>query len=414
MKKTLLIILLFPVFASAIGSNGTTQGISVRPSGSDCKGPAYYWAGSLNEPPLSGLRITFYTLKGKQLGNTIDVWNQKWVYLPKNSSSGTYGRAVCETSTTSKRFYKCTAFSATYINKTPSRIDYINTNRGDYTINNDSTIRPITADYVYYVDENFDSKKDYNPLWYTRDYAYQQEAFRSYFTSPAIVKEYMKIAGVKNVDPYTSSDYLFVIEPVVKAESCGTIRGIGTAVLSTADFAFFLYESPVSYGRYNNTTLNCLLPKTLRIVEEGEHSKIGNVTFKLPKLPQTCGDSNNNFSWQDRTINHVGIGMYLIYGDQVSRKYLGELNAIVYHTINLNQPFLTIYGDTRVLDVDSNWYQKESTIETDVYKKNPKYIVVLTPTVMKQIRVENRNINYSQISSSTFEKFKKTYASIFK
>lgn len=413
MKKIVLLVFLFPLFINALGTNGTTHGITVTPSNEGCAGAAYYWDGNATDPSKEGLRITFFDLNGKQLGNTVDVWNKKTVYSSATTER-TSGRAKCEASNSS-RFYKCTAYDVTFVNKTPSRIDYIHTNTSNYYVNNDSSIKPVTADYVYYVDINFDSKVAYNPLWYTKDDKYEQAIFKNYFTSPVVVAEYMKIAGVKNIDSSASNEYLFLLEPIVKASSCKTSKGIGTAVLSSADFAFFLYESPVSYGRFNNLGLNCEMPKSLTIVEEGEHSTIGNMTFKLPNLPEKCSSAGrDNFSWQDRTINKVGVGVYIVYGDQVCINCSGKRSAIVYHTINLNQPFLNIDGNTRTLGEDSNWYQKESTIDVNVYNQKPKYTVVLTPTIIKQIREENKNIKYSELSEATFEKFKTTYANIFK
>ena len=386
MRRILLIVLLFPMFIEALGSNGQTHGISAQ--GSDtCAG--YVWQGGIDRVAKVGIRISFYDLQGKKLGNTIDVWNRTDVY----SSTGDYN-AKCEVSTISKRFYKCvTSNNVFFVKGTPSRINYVNKNNIPNQLEQDS--------YTYYVDRNYAGAIDYNPLSYTRVDTYQNAKFKNYFTTPEVVAEYIKLAKITGIDTNNSTEYLFLLEPVVKIHHC--TAPTADKIVSSADFAYFFS----SYSDGKDQILNCDIPKSLSLVESGERAKVGKLQFQPPL-------DGSNISKEDRTTNKIGVGMYLVYGDQVCKNCTGKRDPIVYHTISLSHPFLDINGKIRTLDTNSNWHEKESTIDVDIYKKNPQYTVVLTPNIIKQIRTENKNIKYSELSTETFEQFKKNYASIFK
>ena len=85
-----------------------------------------------------------------------------------------------------------------------------------------------------------------------------------------------------------------------------------------------------------------------------------------------------------------------------------------YRTISLDNPFLNRDGTVRNLDTNSNWYEKENTINADIYLGSPKYTFILTPALMRRIRDDNKKIKYNELSAQTYEKFKKDFAEIFK
>ena len=85
---------------------------------------------------------------------------------------------------------------------------------------------------------------------------------------------------------------------------------------------------------------------------------------------------------------------------------------IVYHTINLAHPFVTSKnGSTRILSNSSNWYQKESTIDTSIYFKEPILTVTLGPSDITKIREYNKSLK--GIKNYNCAKFKENFSNIF-
>ena len=358
-KSISLLILLIPFGIKAIGTNGSTGAItpSGSSSGATCKSGSY-WAGSVAKPPLEAVRITFYDTKGKQLGNTIDLWDKTYVY----------NNAKCDTSTP----YKKCSVSTQFIEGTPSKIDYVN---GVNT-------QLVKGPYSYYVDTRYDAKTD-SPLIYTADG--REKAFKAYFTNADNIQKIMAVAGVKNINAQTSAEYNIILEPVWKVTHC-TSNAQG--VYSVADFAKFFPD--------NNFTLNCKFPRSLRL---STTVTLYGKTYTAPAA-RTCKDVPKTNYTKAEQYSTLGVGMFLIYGDEVCKgNCAGNYYKIVYRTLDLGNPFLGIDGKGRTLSTESNWYGKQNTIDSQVYEKKPLYTVTLTPSKIKQIRSDNvsKNINYSNI-----------------
>ena len=372
MKKTLKIILvifsLMPLCIRALESNigGITVPSSkttVKSTSKDCVNGIYRVKNVL------GVRVSFYDEKGKQLGETIDVWNQ-------NFRSGS---EVSNTLATNNGF-KPYSQKINHANGLPSRIDYYNKL---------ATFNLTGSTYNYYVD----TKATGNILNYDKDSA---TALRTYFTTPSVVQRYMNLTKVKGVTS-KNAEYTIVIETLIIAQGCKNLANYG-GVYTMADLG--------SLGKGNNINLYCAVPQYLYLTANG---KIGNIEFTKPNFAShVCFDkkgrttsTTQNFKYAELTgSSKLGVGMGFVYGKDVCKQSCeGQHYEIVYRTLDLNNPFLGIDGKIRTLSTESNWYGKQNTIDTAIYEKAPLYTVTLTPSMIRKIKADNatQNINYSNI-----------------
>ena len=109
--------------------------------------------------------------------------------------------------------------------------------------------------------------------------------------------------------------------------------------------------------------------------------------------------------------------MGFIYGTEVCKENCtsGKKYKVIYHTIDLNNPFLTENGDIREISNDSNWCEEPNAnsktckttfaIDKGIYSKTPFLTVTLTPSTIRKIKKDNKNINYSNITNDTCENF---------
>ncbi len=394
MKKILIIILLLSLNCGvkALGTNGTTNGLELKPfnSSEECY-TGYYWGGALNKPSTEGIRVSFYTLDGsKQLGKTIDVWTNDRLFNYDNEGK-TYGRLK----------EKITQQAVTLVSGTPSRLDYVN----------GVSSKLVTDNYTYFIDKDYEGKT-WSPLWYTKNGNSNQ--FKAYFTNPSIVKDYIKAADAKIdgvlIDASTSEEYIIILEPVIIANACKSQKPGYSGVYSSADFAKYIYSATA-----NSININCEVPQTLRLTSE---AKIGKYTFSAPSLKK-CSSTGENYTVKDRATGTTGVGMFLVYGNEVCKEncITGNKYQIVYRNIDLSNPFLDINGNKRTLDPDSNWYNDQksgnSVIDTKIYSKKPELTVTLTPTIIKSIRAYNKEHDYKSATDSTFKIFYSKFSSIF-
>ena len=382
MKKALIILLSFTFITKvyAIGSN--VSGVIVKPSQSTsvndttCPTGAYYMAGSNNY--LLGLRVTFYDNKGKQVGNTIDVWNQKV------TNANTDAAKVAQ-----NNGYTLYKIKINHANNQPSRIDYYHGVAFNLT----------GSDYYYYLD----SKATGDALFYTKDAA---KEMKKYFTTPEVVQRYMNITGANEIINIYQADYTIVLETLVKVGACG--NGIYGGVYTVADFGGLVKE----HNSINNFNLRCNVVKYLTLEYDGT---IGDIAFKKPDLTlKKCGYSSGNYTPEEVTTSNLGVGMGFVYGSEVCKENCSNKRyPIVYRVFDLNNPFLNKDGSVRNLSEKSNWYDKTDTIETDIYNKEPFLTVLLDATTIKKIREDNKKINYSNLNNVTCSKFRMDFQNIF-
>ena len=387
MKKALIILLSLLCITKvyAIGSN--VSGVIVEPKKStsvnddSCPTGAYYMAGSNNY--LLGLRVTFYDNKGKQVGNTIDVWNRK-VTNANNIVTDTDAAKVAE-----NNGYTLYKIKINHANNQPSRIDYYNGVPFNLT----------GSDYYYYLD----TKATGNALFYTKDAAAEM---KKYFTTPEVVQRYMNITEASKELNIYQLDYTIVIETLVKVGACG--EGIYGGVYTVADFGGLVRE----HNYINNINLRCNVVKYLSLEYDGN---IGGITFKKPNLAlKKCGYSSGNYTPDEVTKSNLGVGMGFVYGVEVCKENCSNIkHPIIYRTFDLNNPFLNKDGTVRDLSEKSNWYNKVDSIDKDIYSKKPFLTVILNPTTIKEIRKDNKNIDYSMLNKNTCSKFRNDFQSIF-
>ena len=165
-------------------------------------------------------------------------------------------------------------------------------------------------------------------------------------------------------------------------------------------------------GETDATLLGLYLEKT---------ATIGGYTFKLDSK-FNVNDKKKGVKYEHITGTY-GYGMSVITGSEVCKENCtsGKKYKVIYHTIDLNNPFLTANGEVRKLSNDSNWCEKPSSnsntckttykVTSDIYSKTPFLIVTLTPTTLKAIKDNNKTINYSNITNATCKTFWTTFKS---
>jgi hypothetical protein len=407
MKKTkfmLATLLLLPSLVLASSSlEGNMTGGYIKPStgqggsgGSGKNACAYYIGFTQSSYMTTGLRVTFYDTNGNQVGNTVDVWYwlSKFDYWNKNFVKQDNGTLV------NSLGFKVGQTTFTKFTPYISKYEYVNGIRDLIVMKEGNT-------YTYYYDDASryfgEAKGDYSksPLVYTNkaDRSYLKE----YFTTPSVMERYMKLAEVDKSIDVTLGNYKVTLEPLV---SLSRMSGSKCSVSYVGRYTLTDIGKLWASGkiRIENINLRCNLPKYLYLEKDNE---IGSYVFKAP-TKTSCATSETVGDW----FSNLGIGISIINGSEVcypncksAKKY-----KIVYHTINLANPFVkTDDGTNRVLSDSSNWYQKESTIDTSIYSKEPMLTVTLTPSDITKIREYNKD----GLRNYNCAKFKENFSNIF-
>lgn len=172
----------------------------------------------------------------------------------------------------------------------------------------------------------------------------------------------------------------------------------------------------VSENKYiNNFTLRCNVPMGVRLADD---FTLGNTTFTA--VPSShgkwCGYSKGKFTSKNIFNDNFGVGMAIIIGKDVCKDNcqvpteddpepkVDKKFKIVYHTINLLNPFIhSKTGKVRELDPSSNWYKKENIIDTAIYSKTPFLTVTLNPADITKIREYNNKVGFKEFGCSNFK-----------
>ncbi|MBQ4634102.1 MAG: hypothetical protein IJB71_02000 [Bacilli bacterium] len=272
--------------------------------------------------------------------------------------------------------------------------------------------------YIYYQDLTADSQKykknsEYHgPLLYNTQSAEKKE-LKNYFTTETVMARYLKLANADSIANIKSGNYTMIMEPMITVTGCKN---------ST--------EQPYKIGSYTASDMAFLVVKDVPMLANPHVKKVAG-WLKLAR-PETIGGisfttaSGTTFAY-DRILSNLGVGMAAILGTEVCRENCtpAKKYQVVYRTIDLNNPFLNQDGTIRTLSNDSNWCEGKNTatnrcdetyvIDTKIYEKEPMLTVVLTPNDIKNIRVDNKTIDYSAITVETCRTFRQNtkFSSIF-
>lgn len=261
--------------------------------------------------------------------------------------------------------------------------------------------------YVYYHDtishatNTYKGTEVFGNLIYSSQDATKKE-LRTYLTTESVMKRYLKMAGANNLVDIKEGNYTMLIEPVVSIGAC--IGGTYSGRYTSTDFGYILSIADAGV----NISLR-QFPGWLKIERD---INISGINFKVadPAIYPA-----KHYYKPEEILSTLGTGMSAILGTEVcgdkcvsSKRY-----PIVYRTFDLNNPFLNKDGSIRDLSEKSNWYDKTDTIETDIYSKGPFLTIILDPATIKQIRDDNKKINYSNLNNNTCSVFRNKYKSIF-
>ena len=397
MKKVLLLILVFFVSSHVNAANydanitGTTiEKPKPSTSSGTCPNGAYFLGNQ--STGILGMRVTFYSVEGIQLGNTIDVWSDHFY-----TSSKKFVEAKESLNFT---LYKTTTnFTYGY----PSRVDYINKGQNAFKL--------TRGEYHYYIDEVATKMKP-NPLRALIASGSGSTGLKNYFTTAEVVDRYAKLALVNADNLISSGEYYILIEPITIVVACG--NGSYGGVYTVSDFARLVSKN----RKINNYILRCNVPMGVRLAD---HFTLGETTFTSVlnsrqnrcRSDGPCGCKNGNFTPENIFNDNFGVGMAIVIGTDVCKDNCYVSNRkykIVYHTINLANPFVySKTGDIRKLDPNSNWYENESTIDSDIYSKDPFLVVTLGPSDIVKIRDYNK-IGFKKYNCS---EFKNSFSKLF-
>ena len=465
MKKTklLLFLLLFPISVMAANLETNFNGIvvskpNINTNNSSCDVSAYYWA--QKDDHQEGIRITFYNHDGKQIGNTVDVWNQKIRSTKPGNFDPVYNANAAYSANSVVKINGFTAYKNTYapyylLNSNPqaSRIDYMKANLQT------SGISMVKGQYVYYLDDKASSFScGTNPLYYSKDGA---ACLKKYFKTIEVMDRYLNLTGASKEADTSEGNYIMIIEPIIYVFGCennAKYNGIYTSTelgllnkYMCEDSLGDNMKAVCPYAKKNNNELKiCIdnIEKQGGIKYNGNNYHFegtGNVlcgiyNFDLRQtvhklltldksIPSKSGwgfgfnaiSSNDkrykttdyrlsfiDMSWTDGFGIGGVIGTDLCYPNCGNKKY-----QIVYRRIDLLNPFLDINGNIRKLSKESNWYGNEDKIDANIYRKKPYLTVTLAPMDIKKIREDNKTIDYSLISEETYKTFKIKFKSIF-
>lgn len=402
MLKQLLLLLLFFTFthvnASNYDSNMTGTAIkSPDKTSSDQSCKIGYYLGN-HKSGIMGIRLTFYSTKGIQLGNTIDVWSDHF-------KVGNYYLVETKEDDKKNKIFELYRTETNYIRGYPTRMDYINNGLTKFNVVGDN--------YYYYIDKKA-SGLDVNPLRVFKEGGV--DALKEYFTTPEVVENYAKLALVNNDNLIDSGEYYIMLEPIVVAVACGAGKYGG--VYTVSDFAYLISEVN-DMKNVNNILLRCNVPDMLRLEKD---FKFDNYEFKAVTAAKKCYAASEDYTPNEIFNDKLGVGMAMIIGTDVCKENCRPYKKykIVYHTINLAHPFVTSKdGSTRILSNSSNWYGKEDTIKTDIYSNPPLLTVTLSPSDISKIREYNKSLirEYNKslkgIKNYNCAKFKENFSNIF-
>ena len=411
MKKVLLLMLVFFVSSHVNAANydANITGTTIKPNnttttggGKECPTGAYFLGNQSSG--ILGMRVTFYSTEGIQLGNTIDVWSDHFYKSSKTFVEAKEGLKFT--------LYKTiTNFTYGY----PARVDYINKGKNAFKLTG--------GEYHYYIDE-VATKMKTNPLRAIVASGSGSTGLKNYFTTPEVVDRYVQLALVNADNLISSGKYYILIEPITVAVACG--KGRYGGVYTVSDFARL-----VSENKYiKNYTLRCNVPMGVRLAD---HFTLGKTTFtsvlnsrqyRCGKKDGPCGCAKGNFTPENIFNDHFGVGMAIIIGTDVCKDNcqippeddpepkVYKKYKVVYHPINLANPFVySKTGEVRKLDPNSNWYDKEDTIDTNIYSKTPFLTVTLNPADISKIRDYNSKIGFKEFGCSNFKnKFLKIFS----
>ena len=379
--KILITFLLFPIGVYALDAN--VGGSIVPPPSkktSQVSEDPECISGIYRLKPNLGLRVSFYDNDGKQIGYTFDIWRE---VLPDSKS---------ETSTlASENGVEAYTRKLNHGDGLPSRIDYHAGTQFNLT----------GTTYTFYVD----TKATGNALYYTNDGAVE---LRKYLTNYENVQRYMNIAGV-NKNARSDSDYVIVIEPTFLVEGCKRQIAYG-GVYTPSEVILNASQR----SECHHFDLNCDAIQYLYLEKD---AKIGTTTFRAPDISKhpCTRRPRDNYKPAEMPIGDSGVGMGLIKGDEVAIE--SPIYKIVYRHIDLNNPFLGIDGKSRTLSSSSNWYNKETTINPSIYTETPYLTLTLTPSAIKDIRDDNKDVRYDKLDDNTYTRLAnilKKYSQVLK
>ena len=387
-----MILILLPIGVKAYSTNMTGNVIESSTGGSSASSHCGYYIGFAGESYMFyGLRITYYNLEGQQIGNTVDVW--VWKDLFARNWGKQLGNKLGSDSTTGFTKYQV---NSRYGDGLLSKVDY---RKGSPFRRTQKTT--YTFYYDDYARESAGSREKNNPLFYTTQA--NRTKLKEYLTTEEVMVRYLKLANAYSYVNVKAGDYLMVLEPIIS--------------LSATDEC---QKNEAYTGRYTVTEVGYMLNEVKSISKDA-------LLHKLPQYLQlengmaianmyfSAGDNADRYYTKEEMTSSAGIGIGTIQGTEVCKQNCEPITPqtykVVYRTIDLINPFLNKNGTIRVLSTDSNWYNKQSTIDADIYMKKPFLTVVLTPTTIKEMR--NDKINYNDITDATYQQFKIKYRSIF-
>lgn len=259
MKKiiiTLILLILFPVTVLAKDVGANLQGITIyRPGqgqntssggGGSC-GTNPFWFSQ--NTPLEGLRITFYSQSGKQIGTTVDIWNADITGSKKTiddrSDIGFKGYAINYSEF--GYYYVYENKKTGEVNYKPTRIDFL-----DAGLKNDGKNYELVRYYLgykVYVDEVAMKitcpgikTQNKNPFTYTEDSA---KCLTNYFTTKEekngvksfpVMERYLKLTGADKYASITEGNYVMTLEPIIKINQCGGNKGEYVSITTTSEW----------------------------------------------------------------------------------------------------------------------------------------------------------------------------------
>ena len=407
-----LVVTFFPYLnVVAVTLEGNVSGTSLPSGGSNSNGPsnpAYncvYILGLAEKYGVYGLRITFYLENGTQTGKTVDVW--RWD-SKASKDKGKIGTKVSETD--ANGFSKWKFDKKTRAINSMTKIDYLRIKDG--TLKNVS-FQVMQSEYVYYHDDIAPTyttavTKVTDPLNYLD--ASDRAALKEYFTTPEVMERYVKLAGA-NVDVGEGS-YSVLLEPMLSLSrmDCPKAKSDYTGRYSATELGL-LWEKGLAYTIDNNT-LRKMIFTGLFLEKE---ATLAGYKFELDSKFNV--NNKKNGVKKEHITGKYGYGMSIVTGSEVCKENCtsGKKYKVVYHTIDLNNPFLSSNGNTRKISNESNWCKEPSStsntckttysINKNIYSQSPILTVTLTPSSISKIRESNKTIDYSKITNTTCKKF---------
>ncbi len=275
--------------------------------------------------------------------------------------------------------------------------------------------------YVFYYDET-GNKDNYSNSYYVKGkkvteyfgtllYSSQDAVkteLRTYLTTESVMERYLKLAQANTLVDIKAGDYTVLLEPLVSISAC--IGGTYSGRYSVSDIGYLMTGVTNPSVNPNNNLQR--LPGWLKLESA---LTISGVSFSLDTSVANKMYNKGDF------ISKLGVGMSAILGTEVCKENCtsGKKYKVVYHTIDLNNPFLSSNGNTRKISNESNWCEEPSStsntckttysINKNIYSQSPILIVTLTPSSISKIRESNKTIDYSKINNETCKNFWTTF-----